>query len=102
MHGRHPEQADVRIKLIGTAQRQIATGWLFSTSIIIEDGAPIRRVLIGGLRGYGLGVGSADRRRGGGSEPGVTVEAVEQAILDAYGHVLGPSQHDHRPATISR
>ncbi|MGO1523075.1 MAG: lipoate--protein ligase family protein, partial [Nesterenkonia sp.] len=84
VHGRHPEQADVRIKLIGTAQRQIATGWLFSTSIIIEDGAPIRRVLMGAYEAMGL---EWDPLTAGAAEdlsPGVTVEAVEQAILDTY------------------
>lgn len=84
VHGINPEQRDVRIKLIGTAQRQIATGWLFSSSIIIEDGAPIRRVLLGSYAAMGL---PWDPLTAGAAEdlnPAVTVETVEQAILETY------------------
>lgn len=84
VHGISPTQRDVRIKLIGTAQRQIATGWLFSSSIIIEDGAPIRRVLLEAYAAMGL---EWDPLTAGAAEdlnPAVTVETVEQAVLDAY------------------
>lgn len=84
VHGIHPQQADVRIKLVGTAQRQIATGWLFSTSVIIEDGAAIRAVLLAAYEAMGL---EWDPLSAGAAEdlnPAVTVESVEQAILDTY------------------
>jgi lipoate-protein ligase A len=32
-----------RIKLVGTAQRVVAGGWLFSSVIVVEDSAPIRK-----------------------------------------------------------
>lgn len=84
VHGVDPDQLDVRIKLIGTAQRQIATGWLFSSSIIIEDGAPIRRVLVDTYAAMGL---EWDPLSAGAAEdlnPGVSVESVEEAILNTY------------------
>ncbi|GAB3844846.1 lipoate--protein ligase family protein [Nesterenkonia populi] len=85
VHGIHPEEADVRIKLVGTAQRQVASGWLFSTSIVVEDGPAIRRVLAEvydalGLEWDPLTAGSADELN-----PELTVHGVEQAILETYG-----------------
>ena len=84
VHGIDPQQRDVRIKLIGTAQRQIATGWLFSSSIIIEDGAPIRRVLLDSYAAMGLAWDPLSAGAAEGLNPAVTVETVEQAILDTY------------------
>ncbi|NDK30572.1 lipoate--protein ligase family protein [Nesterenkonia haasae] len=86
VHGFRPDEPDVRVKIIGTAQRQIATGWLFSSSIIVEDGQRIRRVLTDtysamGLRWDPLTAGAAND-----VAPAVTVEQVESAILDAYAH----------------
>jgi len=34
-----------RIKLAGTAQRVVKGAWLFSTSLVVADGAPVREVL---------------------------------------------------------
>ncbi|WP_146341778.1 lipoate--protein ligase family protein [Nesterenkonia sp. NBAIMH1] len=93
VHGIHPDQADVRLKLVGTAQRQVASGWLFSTSIVIEDGPRIRRVLAEvydalGLEWDPLTAGSADELN-----PDLTVYSVEQAILETYStywNVLEP------------
>lgn len=84
VHGVAPGQPDVRIKVIGTAQRQIGTGWLFSSSIVVESGAAIRRVLTEaygamGLEWDPLTAGAADDLL-----PGVTVEEVEAAVLEAY------------------
>ena len=86
VHGVHPSEQDVRIKLVGTAQRQIATGWLFSSSIVVEDGAAIRRVLSEAYSAMEL---EWDPLTGGAANdlvPGVTVEQVEQAVLEVYGN----------------
>lgn len=84
VHGVHVEAPDLRVKLIGTAQRQIATGWLFSSSIIVEDGSTIRRVLTDtydalGLEWDPLTAGAADD-----VAPSVTVDQVESALLEVY------------------
>lgn len=84
VHGVSAQEADVRIKLVGTAQRQIATGWLFSSSVIIENGAPIRRVL---SESYGAMDLEWDPLTAGAAadvSPGVTVAAVEEAIIAEY------------------
>ncbi|WP_396954326.1 biotin/lipoate A/B protein ligase family protein [Nesterenkonia sp. CL21] len=79
-----PWAADRRVKVIGTAQRVIATGWLFSSVIVVEGGAEVRRVLGEvyahlGIPWDPLTAGSADELL-----PGLTVDAVEEAVLDAY------------------
>lgn len=84
VHGVHPEQADRRVKIIGTAQRQIATGWLFSTSIIVEDGAAIRRVLSEAYTAMELPWDPLTAGAARDLSPDVTVEAVENALLETY------------------
>ncbi len=84
VHGVRFGEPDVRIKLIGTAQRQIGTGWLFSSSIVVESGPIIRRVLTEaygamGLEWDPLTAGAADDLL-----PGLTVEDVEAAVLETY------------------
>lgn len=75
---------DRRVKIIGTAQRVIATGWLFSSVIVVEGGPSVRRVL-GEVYQHldipwdPLTAGAADELL-----PGLSVDTVEQAVLDAY------------------
>lgn len=84
VHGISREQPDLRIKLIGTAQRVISSGWLFSSSIIVEDGAPIRRVLSGAYAA--LGIPWDPLTAGAITDLGVqtTVEQIEAAVLEVY------------------
>ncbi|WP_022873669.1 lipoate--protein ligase family protein [Nesterenkonia alba] len=94
VHGVAPGEPDVRIKLVGTAQRQIATGWLFSTSIVVTDGAPIRRVLTEAYSAMGLewdplSAGAADDLI-----PGVSVDDVEHAILQTYSRYWELATYD--------
>lgn len=84
IHGVSRADPDLRIKLIGTAQRVISSGWLFSSSIIVEDGAPIRRVL---SRAYAaLGIPWDPLTAGSITDLGVdtTVEKIEAAVLEVY------------------
>ncbi|MGJ9371727.1 lipoate--protein ligase family protein [Nesterenkonia sp. CF4.4] len=84
IHGVSRVHPDVRIKLIGTAQRVISSGWLFSSSIIVEDGAPIRRVL---SRTYAaLGIPWDPLTAGAITDLGAdaTVETIEAAVLQVY------------------
>ncbi|GAA1144102.1 lipoate--protein ligase family protein [Nesterenkonia lutea] len=84
VHGISLTDPDRRIKLIGTAQRVIGSGWLFSSSIIVEDGASIRRVLSEAYAALGLAWDPLTA--GSASELGVevTVDQVEEAVLDVY------------------
>ncbi|GAA1169103.1 lipoyl protein ligase domain-containing protein [Nesterenkonia xinjiangensis] len=88
--------SDRRVKIIGTAQRVIATGWLFSSVIVVQGGPSVRRVL---SEVYGhlnipwdpLTAGAADELR-----PGLDVDAVEQAVLETYRRHwrLVPERHE--------
>lgn len=72
------------VKIVGSAQRITRDGWLFSTIIQVAGSASIREVLTIAYDeiGYELDpstIGSAEDYR-----PGVTAEAVEQALTNAY------------------
>lgn len=72
------------VKLVGTAQRVVSGAWLFSSVIVVEDSAPIREVLVDTYAALGL---DWDPRTAGGAAdlvPGLTVDAVEDAVLAAY------------------
>lgn len=72
------------VKLVGTAQRVVAGAWLFSSVIVVENSAPIREVLVDTYDALGL---AWDPATAGAAEdliPGVTVDAVEAAVLAAY------------------
>ncbi|ALE06122.1 lipoate--protein ligase [Arthrobacter sp. ERGS1:01] len=72
------------VKLVGTAQRVVSGAWLFSSVIVVENSAPIREVLVDTYSALGL---DWDPRTAGAAEdlvPGVTVDAVEAAVLAAY------------------
>lgn len=84
VHGVANGQPDERIKLIGTAQRQIATGWLFSSSIIVEGGPSIRRVLTETYDAMGLEWDPLSAGAASDLAPGLTVERVEAAVLEVY------------------
>ncbi|RJN31498.1 lipoate--protein ligase family protein [Nesterenkonia natronophila] len=84
VHGVCAETPDVRVKIIGTAQRQIATGWLFSSSIIVENGPTIRRVLTETYSAMGLQWDPLTAGAANDVAPKVTVEQVESAILEVY------------------
>lgn len=84
VHAVHPEQADLRVKIIGTAQRQIATGWLFSSSIIVEDGTAIRRVLSETYAAMELPWDPLTAGAAADLTPEVTADTVEGALLETY------------------
>lgn len=88
VYGRGPAASgapqEARIKLIGTAQRVVAGAWLFSSVIVVEGSAPIRKVLTDSYAALGL---AWDPATAGAAEdllPGITVDAVEAAVLAAY------------------
>ncbi|MCY1674620.1 lipoate--protein ligase family protein [Pseudarthrobacter sp. SL88] len=76
-----------RIKLVGTAQRVVAGGWLFSSVIVVEDSAPIRKVLTDSYAALGLDWDPATAGAADDLVPGLTVKAVTDALLETYaGH----------------
>ncbi len=84
VHGISLVDPDRRIKLVGTAQRVISSGWLFSSSIIVEDGATVRRVLSEAYAA--LEIPWDPLTAGSATELGMdlTVEDVEKSVLDVY------------------
>jgi lipoate-protein ligase A len=87
VHGANPQDPAHRVKLIGTAQRVVAGGWLFSSVIVVEDSAPIRNVLTDSYEALGL---DWDPRTAGAVNdllPGLDVTAIGDAVLRTYaGH----------------
>lgn len=76
--------ADRRIKLAGTAQRVVKGAWLFSTSLVVEHGYSIRRVLTDVYQALGI---DFDPQTAGAVEdaaPGVTVEDVLDELQWEY------------------
>ncbi len=73
-----------RIKLVGTAQRVVAGAWLFSSVIVVEDSAPIRKVLADTYAALDLDWNPATAGAAEDLVPGLTVDAVEAAILAVY------------------
>lgn len=84
VHGVKRDEQDVRIKLVGTAQRQIAAGWLFSSSIIVEQGSIIRRVLSEVYAAMGIPWDPLTAGAASDVQPGITVDGVEEALLQTY------------------
>ncbi|GFZ93973.1 lipoate--protein ligase family protein [Nesterenkonia alkaliphila] len=84
VHGLDPQQPDRRVKLIGTAQRQIATGWLFSSSVLVSEGPLIRQVLTEVYSALGIEWDPLTAGAATDVAPGVTPCEVENAVLETY------------------
>ena len=87
VHGTDPKDSSRRVKLVGTAQRVVSGGWLFSSVIVVENSAPIRKVLTDTYAALGLDWDPATAGAADDLVPGLDVAAVEQALLETYaGH----------------
>ena len=87
VHGTDPADGSRRVKLVGTAQRVVAGGWLFSSVIVVEDSAPIRKVLTDTYAALGLEWDPATAGAANDLVPGLSVDDVERALLETYaGH----------------
>lgn len=93
VHGTDALDRTHRVKLVGTAQRVVSGGWLFSSVIVVENSAPIRKVLTDSYAALGLEWDPATAGAVDDLVPGVDVSAVEQALLATYaGHAtLAPA-----------
>lgn len=86
VHGTGPGDG-TQIKLVGTAQRVVAGGWLFSSVIVVQDSAPIRKVLTDTYAALGLEWEPSTAGAADDLVPGLDVDAVEKALLETYaGH----------------
>lgn len=88
VHGSAPGSAGTverRLKLIGTAQRVVSGGWLFSSVIIVENSAPIRAALEAAYAALGLDWDPATAGAVNDLVPHLDVDSVEAAVLGAYG-----------------
>jgi len=74
-------------KLVGTAQRLVRGGWLFGTVILVTDPEPVRDVLIPVYRALELDWDPQTVGAVQSSAPGVTVEQVRGAVLEAVGRL---------------
>lgn len=75
-----------RIKLAGTAQRVVKGAWLFSTSLVVENAAPVRDVLVDVYESLQLPLDPATVGAVEDAAPGVTVEDVIDELQLAYEH----------------
>jgi lipoate-protein ligase A len=85
-----------RAKLVGTAQRVVRRGWLFSAVLVYDDADALRPLLGRIYERLGLpfdpaSVGSVRLER-----PGLELDALEEALLAAYADrdVLVPAALD--------
>lgn len=87
VHGSAPGSSSApaqRLKLIGTAQRVVSGGWLFSSVVIVENSAPIRAVLEASYAALGLEWDPATAGAVNDLVPHLDVDAIEAAVLGAY------------------
>lgn len=72
-----------KIKLVGTAQRVVSGAWLFSSVLVVQDAAPLRRVLTSCYSALGLDWNPATA--GAAEDAGnVDLDTVEKALIKAY------------------
>jgi lipoate-protein ligase A len=76
------------VKLAGTAQRVVKGGWLFSSSLVIEDPAPVRAVLVDVYAALELDWNPTTAGAASDAQPGITVETVAAGLRAAYGDAL--------------
>src|SRR4051794_36271137 len=98
--GAYSVNARGRVKLIGTAQRLVRGAALLGASIVVGDGAGVRAVLRDVYAALGLEwddatAGAVDE------EVSTSIEAVEAAVVAAYGDVT-PATLDDATLALAR
>jgi octanoyl-[GcvH]:protein N-octanoyltransferase len=72
------------VKLAGTAQRVVRHAWLLAASVAVSDAGALRDVLVDVYRELELDMDPATVGAVADEVGGVTVDAVERAVLEAY------------------
>lgn len=88
VHGVDPEFPAHRVKLIGTAQRVVSGGWLFSSVIVVENSAPIRSVLTASYAALGLEWDPATAGAANDLLPHLDVQGIEDAVIATYASYM--------------
>ncbi|MGY4768649.1 lipoate--protein ligase family protein [Kribbella sp. CWNU-51] len=83
--GAHSVNARGVVKLVGTGQRVVPNGWLFSALIVVGDDARLQPLLADVYRHLELPFDPASVGSLSTEVPGLTVETVERQLLEAYG-----------------
>lgn len=83
--GAHSINARGVVKLVGTGQRVVRNGWLFSALVVVGDDARLRAVLTDVYRHLELPFDPASVGSLSTEVPGLTVDTVQRQLLDAYG-----------------
>jgi octanoyl-[GcvH]:protein N-octanoyltransferase len=91
--GAYSVNARGRVKLIGTAQRLVRGGALLGASIVVGDGTGVRAVLRDVYAALELDWDDATAGAIDEEVPGATLDAVEAAVIAAYGE-LEPGELD--------
>jgi lipoate-protein ligase A len=99
--GAYSVNARGRVKLIGTAQRLVRGGALLGASVVVGDGPGVRAVLRDvyaalEIEWDGATAGAVDEE-----VPGTTVDAVERAVIAAYGEPE-PGALDEQTLALAR
>lgn len=94
--GRHSVHVGNRLKVAGLAQRAIGGSALLSASIVVRDGAPLRRVLPPVYAALGTELDPASAGALEEELPGVTEDAVATELLDRLrgDAILAPAPLD--------
>jgi len=91
------------VKLVGTAQRVVRGGWLFSAVAIFDDADSLRPLLVQVYRA--LGVPFSVRSVGSATEeaPGLSLDRLEAAVIAAYHDEVGviPSEPEDQVLSIA-
>ena len=73
------------VKLAGVAQRIKRGSWMVGAELVVEDAAPVRAVLTDVYAALGLAFDPATAAAVEDVAPGVTVDDVERAVVEAFG-----------------
>jgi len=79
-----------RVKLVGTAQRVVRGGSLLGAVVVVRGGARVRAVLEDVNAALGLDWDPATAGAAEDGVPGLSVAAVERAVIEAYDEAFGP------------
>lgn len=82
--GSHSVNARGVVKLVGTAQRMVRGAWLFSAVLVFDGAATLRPLLRDLYADLDLAFDESSVGAMVEEVPGVSLEAVESAVLDAY------------------
>jgi len=82
--GAHSVNARGVAKLVGTGQRVVRNGWLFSALVVVGDELELRPLLTDVYRHLELPFEAISVGSVSAEVPGVDAETVERRILDAY------------------